>query len=40
MSEAVGVIMAAIIACLVAFFGLIISKEQTVSDFRQQWMDR
>ena len=39
MSEAVGVIVAAIIAGLVAFFSLIISKEQTVSDFRQQWID-
>jgi hypothetical protein len=39
MSEAVGVIVAAIIAGLVAFFSLIISKEQTVSNFRQQWID-
>lgn len=39
MSEAVGVIVAAIIAGVVAFFSLIISKEQTVSDFRQQWID-
>ena len=39
MSEAVGVIVAAIIAGLVAFFSLIISKEQTVFDFRQQWID-
>ena len=39
MSVAVGVIVAAIIAGLVAFFSLIISKEQTVSDFRQQWID-
>jgi hypothetical protein len=39
MSEAVGAIIAAIIAGLVAFFSLIISKEQTVSAFRQQWVD-
>ena len=39
MSEAVGVIVAAIIAGLVAFLSLIISKEQSVSDFRQQWID-
>lgn len=39
MSEAVGLIIAAVIAGFVAFFSLIISKEQTVSDFRQQWID-
>jgi hypothetical protein len=39
MSEAVGLIIAAIISGAVAFFSLIISKEQTVSDFRQQWID-
>jgi hypothetical protein len=39
MSEAVGVIVAAIIAGWVAFFSLIISKEQTVSEFRQRWVD-
>jgi len=39
MSEATGLIVAAIIAGFVAFFSLIISKEQTVSDFRQQWID-
>ena len=38
-SEAVGVIVAAIIAGWVAFFSLIISKEQTVSEFRQRWID-
>jgi hypothetical protein len=30
---------AALIAGLVAFFSLIISKEQTVSGFRQRWID-
>jgi hypothetical protein len=39
MNEAVGVIVAAIIAGWVAFFSLIISKEQSVSEFRQQWID-
>jgi hypothetical protein len=39
MSEGVGLIIAAVIAGYVAFFGLIISKEQTVSDFRQRWID-
>ena len=39
MSEAVGLIIAAIIAGVVAFFSLIISKEQSVSGFRQQWID-
>jgi hypothetical protein len=39
MSEAVGVIVAAIIAGWVAFFSLIISKEHSVSQFRQQWID-
>jgi hypothetical protein len=39
MSEAVGVIVAAAIAGWVAFFSLIISKEQTVSEFRQRWID-
>lgn len=39
MSEGAGLIIAAIIAGYVAFFGLIISKEQTVSDFRQKWID-
>lgn len=32
-------IIAAIIAGAVAFFSLIISKEQSVSEFRQQWID-
>jgi hypothetical protein len=39
MTEAVGLIVAAIIAGAVAFFSLIISKEQSVSEFRQQWID-
>jgi len=38
-TEGVGVVIAAIIAGYVAFFSLIISKEQTVSDFRQRWID-
>jgi hypothetical protein len=37
--EAVGAVVAAIIAGLVAFYSLIISKEQTISGFRQQWID-
>jgi hypothetical protein len=39
MAEAVGLIIAAIIAGVVAFLSLIISKEQSVSEFRQQWID-
>lgn len=39
MSEPVAIIVAAVIAGWVAFFSLIISKEQTVSDFRQRWID-
>ena len=39
MTEAVGAVIAAAIAGFVAFLSLIISKEQTVSDFRQQWID-
>lgn len=39
MGEAVGLIVAAIIAGVVAFLSLIISKEQSVSEFRQQWID-
>jgi hypothetical protein len=39
MSEAIGLIIAAIIAAVVAFLTLIISKEQSVSEFRQQWID-
>jgi hypothetical protein len=39
MGEAVGLIVAAIIAGVVAFLSLIITKEQSVSDFRQQWID-
>ena len=37
--EAVGAVVAATIAGFVAFFSLIISKEQSVSNFRQQWID-
>ncbi|MGA8215601.1 MAG: hypothetical protein WB799_18530 [Candidatus Sulfotelmatobacter sp.] len=37
--EAFGLIVAAIIAGVVAFLSLIISKEQSVSEFRQQWID-
>jgi len=36
---AIGVIVAAIIAGLISLLGLIISKEQKVSDFRQAWID-
>jgi hypothetical protein len=39
MLGAIAVIVAAIIAGWVAFFSLIISKEHTVSDFRQKWID-
>ena len=39
MSEAGGLIVAAIIAGAVAFVSLIISKEQSISEFRQQWID-
>jgi len=39
MTEAVGLIVAAIIAGAVAFVSLIISKEQSISEFRQQWID-
>ena len=39
MSEGTGLVIAAVIAGYVAFFSLIISKEQTVSDFRQRWID-
>jgi hypothetical protein len=37
--QAIGAILAAIIAGAVALLGLIISKEQKVSEFRQQWID-
>lgn len=37
--QAVGTIVAAIIAGIIALLGLIISKEQKVSEFRQQWID-
>src|SRR5437764_8500336 len=37
--QAVGAIVAAIIGGFVAFLSLVISKEQTVSNFRQQWID-
>jgi len=36
---AVGAVIAALIAGLVALLGLIISKESKVSEFRQQWID-
>jgi hypothetical protein len=39
MAEAAGLIIAAIIAAVVAFLTLVISKEQSVSEFRQQWID-
>jgi hypothetical protein len=37
--QAFGAIVAAIIAGIVAWLGLIISKESKVSEFRQQWID-
>jgi len=37
--EAIGAIAAAIIGGTIALLGLIISKEQKVSEFRQQWID-
>jgi hypothetical protein len=37
--QAIGAILASIIAGTVALLGLIISKEQKVSEFRQQWID-
>jgi len=37
--QAVGAIVAALIAGVVALLGLIISKEAKVSEFRQQWID-
>ena len=39
MGEAIGLIIAAIIAAVVAFLSLVISKEQAVSEYRQQWID-
>jgi len=39
MGEAVGLIVAAVIAAVVAFLSLIITKEQSVSEFRQEWID-
>jgi hypothetical protein len=39
MSEGTGLIIAAAIAGFVGFVTLIITKEQTVSDFRQKWID-
>jgi len=39
MTEPSAVIVAAVVAGFVAFLSLIISKEQTVSNFRQQWID-
>src|SRR5208283_4182310 len=38
-SEGAGVVIAAVIAGWVAFFSLIISKEQSVSNSRQKWID-
>jgi hypothetical protein len=38
-SEPAGAIVAAIIAGLVAFFSLVITKEQSVSALRQSWVD-
>jgi hypothetical protein len=37
--QAIGAILASIIAGTIALLGLIISKEQKVSEFRQQWID-
>ena len=37
--EAAGAILAALIAGLVSLLGLIISKEQKISEFRQAWID-
>src|SRR5271166_3862254 len=37
--ESAGAIVAALIAGLISLLGLIISKEQKVSDFRQAWID-
>ena len=37
--QAFGAVVAAIIAGIVAWLGLIISKESKVSEFRQQWID-
>jgi hypothetical protein len=39
MAEAIGLIVAAVIAGVVAFLSLIITKEQSISDFRQRWID-
>lgn len=36
---AIGAIMAALIASLFSFLGLVISKEQKTSEFRQAWID-
>jgi hypothetical protein len=38
-NEIAGAIIAAFIAGLIALLGLIISKEQTISWFRQAWID-
>src|SRR5579871_762108 len=38
--DAVGAIVAAIIAGVIALLGLVISKESKVSEFRQEWIDR
>lgn len=37
---AIGTIAAALISGTIAFLNLIISKEQTVSEFRQNWIDK
>src|SRR5580693_4596696 len=37
--EALGLLAAAVMAAFVSFLGLVISKEQSVSEFRQQWID-
>ena len=36
---AIGAVVAALIAAAVAFVGLVVSKEQKVSEFRQAWID-
>lgn len=36
----IGVIIAALIAALVSFVNLILNKDQKITEFRQQWIDR
>ena len=36
---AIGAVVAALIAAIVSLLGLIISKEQKTSEFRQAWID-